>query len=71
MESLEAFVTAEAAALEKLLDEQEAWARQNVPAYPQRPDALRFTAAGAGHVGGARRRVGPAPAHSPQGGAGR
>ena len=56
VESLEAFVTAEAAALEKLLDEPEAWARQNVPAYPQRPDALRFTAAGAGNVAELRRR---------------
>ncbi|HRA78483.1 MAG TPA: hypothetical protein PK956_06770 [Burkholderiaceae bacterium] len=47
VESLEAFVSAQAAALEKLLDEQEEWARQNVQAYPQRPDALRFTAGGA------------------------
>src|SRR5690606_41937291 len=42
VESLEAFVSAEAESLARLLDEQEAWARRNVPDYPWRPDALRF-----------------------------
>lgn len=47
VESLDAFLAAQAGALEKVLDAQEAWARLNVPSYPPRPDALRFTASGA------------------------
>lgn len=44
-ESLERFVAAQASQLERLLDEQEAWARTNVPDYPPRPDELAFRAA--------------------------
>jgi hypothetical protein len=46
-EPLEAFVQAEAPALMRLLAEEEAWARANVPHYPARPDALAFRADGA------------------------
>ena len=46
VESLEAFLAAEAPALERLLDAEEAWARRNVPHYPPRPDALTFKAGG-------------------------
>lgn len=46
VESLESFLVAQAEALEPLLDAQEAWARERVPTYPARPDALRFVAAG-------------------------
>ncbi|HYC41734.1 MAG TPA: hypothetical protein VEB70_01965 [Noviherbaspirillum sp.] len=48
VESLEAFLTAEAPALERLLEAEEAWARRNVPHYPARPDALAFKAGGTG-----------------------
>lgn len=47
VEPLESFVAAQADALEKVLDAEEAWARVHVPTYPARPDALRFVAAGA------------------------
>lgn len=47
VESLDSFLSAQAGALEAVLDAQEAWARANVPAYPPRPDALRFSASGA------------------------
>ncbi|WP_324101267.1 hypothetical protein [Noviherbaspirillum sp.] len=47
VESLEAFVAAEAPALERLLNVEEAWARHNVPYYPARPDALAFRPGGA------------------------
>ncbi|MCO5108848.1 MAG: hypothetical protein M9907_17455 [Burkholderiaceae bacterium] len=56
VETLEAFLAAEAPRLEKLLDEQERWAREHVPAYPPRPDALRFVAAGAVDAAELRRR---------------
>ncbi|MCL4183417.1 MAG: hypothetical protein KJ011_08210 [Burkholderiaceae bacterium] len=55
-ETLEAFLAAEAPRLEALLDEQERWAREHVPTYPPRPDALRFVAAGADAPGELRRR---------------
>ncbi len=42
VESLEAFLGAEARGLEQLLQREEAWARANVPLYPPRPDALAF-----------------------------
>lgn len=47
VESLDSFLAAQADALERVLDAQEAWSREHVPAYPPRPDALRFVAAGA------------------------
>ncbi len=55
-ETLEAFLAAEATRLEAVLDEQERWARAQVPGYPPRPDALRFTAAGAADAAELRRR---------------
>lgn len=55
-ETLEAFLAAEATRLEAVLDEQEGWAREHVPTYPPRPDALRFTAAGADTPAELRRR---------------
>jgi len=48
VESLEAFLAAEGAALEHVLESEESWARANVPHYPPRPDALRFKAGGNG-----------------------
>ena len=56
VETLEAFLAAEAPHLEKVLDEQERWAREHVPTYPARPDALRFVAAGAADAAELRRR---------------
>ncbi|MBX3592708.1 MAG: hypothetical protein KF755_17570 [Burkholderiaceae bacterium] len=56
VESLEAFLAAEAPRLEQVLDEQERWAREHVPTYPARPDALRFVAAGAADAAELRRR---------------
>jgi hypothetical protein len=49
-ESLQAFVHADAARLEQLLAAEEAWARQHVPHYPPRPQALAFQAAQPGAV---------------------
>lgn len=46
-EPLEAFIQAEAPALVRLLAEEERWAREHVPHYPARPDALAFQADGA------------------------
>lgn len=56
VESLDAFVAAQAAELERVLDAQEAWSREHVPTYPPRPDALRFVAAGAQSPQELRRR---------------
>uniref|UniRef100_UPI0030D84271 phospholipase n=1 Tax=Pseudomonas sp. EA_35y_Pfl2_R111 TaxID=3088689 RepID=UPI0030D84271 len=44
-EPLEAFLNAQAPAIEQLLDQQEAFARAHFADYPARPDALRFSAA--------------------------
>ncbi|MEA1675138.1 hypothetical protein [Nitrospirillum sp. BR 11163] len=44
-EALTTFLAMEAAALPKVLDEEEQWARANVPFYAPRPDALAFKAA--------------------------
>jgi hypothetical protein len=44
-EPLEAFLEAQAPAIEQLLDQQEAFARAHFADYPARPDALRFSAA--------------------------
>ena len=44
VESIERFVQDQAVALEKLLAQEEQWARSNVPSYPARPDALAFKA---------------------------
>lgn len=44
VERLEDFLAAEAANLERVLAEEEAWAQANVPEYPRRPDALAWTA---------------------------
>jgi hypothetical protein len=42
-EPLDAFVQADAARLEQVLGAEEAWAREHVPHYPPRPDALAFS----------------------------
>jgi len=42
VERLETFLVAERVALEKLLQQEEQWARANVPTYPHRPEALVF-----------------------------
>ena len=44
VEPIERFVQDQAGALEKLLAQEEQWARANVPSYPARPDALAFKA---------------------------
>ncbi|MDO9619862.1 MAG: phospholipase [Pseudomonas sp.] len=44
-EPLEAFLEAQAPAIEQLLDQQETFARAHFADYPVRPDALRFSAA--------------------------
>jgi len=44
-EPLQAFLDAQAPAIEQLLDEQEAFARAHFPDYPPRPNDLRFEAA--------------------------
>ena len=49
-ETLQAFVEADAARLEKVLAAEEAWAREHVPHYPPRPDALAFKVAQRGDV---------------------
>ena len=56
VESIDAFLAAEGANLERLLQEQELWARANVPNYPPRPEALAFKAGGAAAKDGARLR---------------
>lgn len=48
VERLEDFLAAEAVALQQVLDEQEARAREELPDYPARPDSLRWTADGSG-----------------------
>jgi len=50
VESLGAFVRADAARLAQVLAGEEAWARAHVPHYPPRPDALAFDAAKPGDV---------------------
>ncbi|MBV9889673.1 MAG: hypothetical protein JO090_02160 [Rhizobacter sp.] len=47
-EPLHAFVRADAARLEQVLAAEEAWAREHVPEYAPRPDALALQAAQAG-----------------------
>lgn len=44
VESLDQFVETEAQGLERLLEQQEQWARETLEHYPARPDALRFLA---------------------------
>ncbi len=44
VETLESFIQAEAAGLQQLLDQQEAFAREHFPDYPARPDDLRWLA---------------------------
>jgi hypothetical protein len=46
VETLESFLAAEAPGLERLLRQEEAWARAHVPLYPPRPRALAFRADG-------------------------
>lgn len=46
VERLETFLAAESVALEKLLQQEEAWAREQVPLYPARPDAVAFKSSG-------------------------
>ncbi|HSX70680.1 MAG TPA: phospholipase, partial [Pseudomonas sp.] len=48
VEPLEAFLADQAPALERLLDEQEAYARAHFSYYPARPDELRWRADAAG-----------------------
>ncbi len=57
VESIEAFVQAEAASIERLLAVEEQWAREHVPTYPARPDALAFSAAPTDREGWRRRFV--------------
>jgi hypothetical protein len=58
VESLAAFLQAEGPAIARLLQEEEAWARAHVPAYPPRPDALAFDPRGASPDELVRRFVG-------------
>ncbi len=44
VESLEQFLAKNEAGLTALLDEEEGWARANVPGYPERPEGLKFSA---------------------------
>jgi hypothetical protein len=46
VESIEAFISAERNRLEKLLSEEEAWAKANLQVYPPLPDSLAFRADG-------------------------
>jgi hypothetical protein len=46
VESLESYLRSQATALEALLDEEERWARRDLPGYPARPEALAFRAGG-------------------------
>ncbi|MCX7175217.1 MAG: hypothetical protein NT159_15115 [Proteobacteria bacterium] len=46
VERLETFLAAEDVALEKVLAQEEAWVRANVPVYPPRPEALAFRSSG-------------------------
>ncbi len=46
-ESLSSFLAADGPGVAAVLAQEEAWARRNVPAYPPRPEALAFRAAGA------------------------
>ncbi|WJN61063.1 phospholipase [Pseudomonas sp. SO81] len=48
VEPLEAFLADQAPAIERLLDEQERYAREHFSYYPPRPDQLRWQAAGGG-----------------------
>ncbi|WP_318652237.1 phospholipase [Pseudomonas sp. PDM15] len=48
IEPLEAFLADQAPAIERLLDEQESYAREHFSYYPARPDELRWQAAGGG-----------------------
>lgn len=48
VEPLEAFLADQAPAIERLLDEQERYAREHFSYYPARPDELRWQAAGEG-----------------------
>ncbi len=66
VESLESFLAAQGASLEKVLDEQERWAREHVIAYPPRPEALRFVAADAADAAELRRRFVAAVRISPE-----
>jgi hypothetical protein len=56
VEPIEAFVMAQAPALEQLLAQEEKWAQAHVPTYPPRPEALAFHAAGLATPVEARRR---------------
>jgi len=47
VERLETYLAAEAGAIGELLRAEEQWARQNVPSYPPRPEALAFRSDGA------------------------
>jgi hypothetical protein len=46
VESLESFLEAASTGLDEVLERDEQWARANVPAYPPRPDALKFEPGG-------------------------
>lgn len=65
-ETIEAFVQAQAPAIERLLADEERWAREHVPSYPARPDAIAFRAAGITDAAEARRRFVAALRINPQ-----
>jgi len=56
VEPLEAFLVAQGARLEQVLEQEESWARAHVHAYAARPDALRYRVAGAADAAELRRR---------------
>ncbi len=56
VEPIEDFLSAQGERLAQVLDQQEAWARAHLPSYAPRPEALRFTAAGATDAAELRRR---------------
>jgi hypothetical protein len=49
-ESLESFLAKESEGLAKLLEEEEKWARKNLPGYPVRPQAFAMSADAAGRT---------------------
>ena len=66
VEPIERFVQDQAGALEKLLAQEEQWARSNVPSYPARPDALAFKAGPAASPAELRQRFVAALRLNPQ-----
>lgn len=56
VESIERFLAAQGQVLKDVLDEHERWAREHLPDYPPRPDALRFEPGEASDPADLRRR---------------